>query len=224
VETRAHDPLLPLAFLIDRRRAAALVVIGLSAAATAVVCLFLTLYLQQIRDWSPLATSMAFVPYVLALLTVSRLAGRLVERLGAVPTVTIGLSLTACGLLALARLDPHTGYAAGMLPGLLALPVGTALAFAAAAVLAVADVPAPQIGLAGGVINTAMELGPTAGLALVTALAAAHSGPVPDLPDAVTSQYAWAFGAIGLAAATVAVLITLRLAITPTAGQRRRTA
>lgn len=224
VEARGRAPLLPLAFLTDRRRAAALVIIGLSATATAVVCLFLALYLQQIKGWSPLATSMAFVPYAVALLMVGRLAGRLVERLGATSVALIGVSLAAGGLLSLARLDPHTPYATGLLPGLLALPTGTALAFAAAAVLAVAGVPVSQMGLAGGAINTAMELGPTVGLALVSALAATHTGSAPERLDAVAEQYARAFSATGLAAATVAVLITLSLAATATAEQSRRTA
>jgi len=87
-EARTRDPLLPPSFLADRRRAAALAVIGLSAAATAVVCLFLTLYLQQIRGWTTLRTSFAFVPYALALILVGRVAGRLVERLSYLPGET----------------------------------------------------------------------------------------------------------------------------------------
>jgi MFS family permease len=210
VQARGRDPLLPPAFLTDRRRAAALVIIGLSAAATAAVCLFLALYLQQVRGWSPAATSMAFVPYALALIATGRVAGRLVERLGAASTVVAGLAVTACGLFLLARLDPHAPYVTGLLPGLLALPVGIALTLAAATVLAVADVPAPRMGLAAGTMNTALELGPTVGLALLSALASArtrHAAATSGRPGATTDGYAWAFGASGLAVALVAVLV-----------------
>src|SRR5262249_45517879 len=219
VETRGRDPLLPPLFLADRRRAAALVIIGLSAAATAVVSLFLSLYRQQGRGWSPAGPSMPFVPSALAVIATGRVAGRFVGRLGAPTTVVAGLVLTACGLFLLARLDPHTPYTTGLLPGLLALPVGIALTFAAAAVLAVADVAPPQMGLAAGVMNTAIELGPTAGLALLSAVAAARtrqaastSNLTDSITDSITDGYAWAFGATGLAVALVAVLIIAGLA------------
>jgi MFS family permease len=212
VEARARDPLLPPAFIADRRRLAALTVIGLSAAATAVVCLFLALYMQQNRSWSPLRTSLAFVPYALALILVGRTAGRLVGRFGAAAVVVTGLILAALGLFLLTPLDPHTPYATGLLPGLLALPTGVALTFAGAAVLSVEGVPSPQIGLAGGVMNTAIELGPTAGLALVSAVASArtqHLAATTDLPDAAASGYAWGFGATGLALAAVLIAVLL---------------
>jgi predicted MFS family arabinose efflux permease len=211
-EARSRDPLLPPSFLADRRRAAALAVIGLSAAATAVVCLFLTLYLQQIRGWTTLRTSLAFVPYALALILVGRVAGRLVERFGTPRVVVAGLALAASGLFLLTPLDLSTAYLFGALPGLVALPAGVALTFAAAAVLIVADVPRPQIGLAGGVMNTAIELGPTVGLAIVNAVATARTNRVSSsvgLPRAVTDGYAWGFATTGFALALLAVLVAV---------------
>jgi hypothetical protein len=87
-----------------------------------------------------------------------------------------------------------------------------ALAFAAAAVLVVADAPRPQIGLAGGVMNTAIELGPTVGLAIVNAVATARTNqvsPSVDLLNAVTDGYTWGFATTGLATALLAVLIAV---------------
>jgi MFS family permease len=211
-EARTRSPLLPPSFLADRRRAAALAVIGLSAAATAVVCLFLTLYLQQIRGWTTLRTSLAFVPYALALIVVGRVAGRLVARFGAPRVVVAGLALAAAGLFLLTPLNLNTAYHSGVLPGLLALPAGVALTFAAAAVLIVADVPRPQIGLAAGVMNTAIELGPTVGLAIINAVAIGRThrnSSSGDLPRAVTDGYAWGFAATGFALALLAVLVAM---------------
>ncbi len=50
------------------------------------------------------------------------------------------------------------------------LPAGAAASFSGAAVLAVEGVPQRQAGLAGGVLNTAMELGPTVVLAAALSL------------------------------------------------------
>jgi MFS family permease len=171
-EHRSHDPLLPLAFLRHRRRAVALAAIGLTAAGTATTFILLSLHLQQDRGWSALLTSAAFVPFAVALLVSGRTAGPLIARYGATAVTASGLAVAAAGLalLALTGLAPHTPYAYGLLPGLLLLPAGAAAAFAGAAVLATDGVEPRQTGLAGGVINTAMELGPTVVLAALLSL------------------------------------------------------
>ncbi|MFF8096274.1 MFS transporter [Streptomyces sp. NPDC016675] len=163
-ERRARDPLLPPRFLLDRRRALALAAIALSACGTAMTFVVLSLHLQQARGWSPLQTSAAFVPFAVALIASGRAAGPLISRYGAGAVTTAGLGTGAAGLalLACTGLDAHLWYAYGLLPGLVLLPAGAASAFAGAAVLATEGVPRQQTGLAGGVLNTAMELGPTA--------------------------------------------------------------
>jgi hypothetical protein len=74
--------------------------------------------------------------------------------------VIAGLAIAASGLFLLARLGPHTAYAPGLLPGIVLISAGAALTFAAAAVLAAAGIPPQQAGLAGGVMNTTLELTP----------------------------------------------------------------
>ncbi|MEV0577478.1 MFS transporter [Streptomyces sp. NPDC050392] len=164
--------LLPPRFLLDRRRGLALTAIALSACATAMTSVVLSLHLQQTRDWSPLRTSAAFVPFALALITSGRAAGPLAVRYGAGAVTTAGLGTGAAGLALLAGpgLHAHTPYAYGLLPGLVLLAAGTAAAFGGAAVLATAGVPPHRTGLAGGVLNSAMELGPTVLFALLLAL------------------------------------------------------
>ncbi|MGW6707345.1 MFS transporter [Streptomyces sp. NPDC054956] len=172
VERRARDPLLPLGFLRDRRRALALSAIGLTAAGTATTFVLLSLHLQQELGWSALRTSAAFVPFAVVLLAAGRVAGPLVARYGAPLVSTAGLVTAAAGLALLALTGLTTGipYAYGLLPGLILLPAGAAAAFAGAAVLATDGVEPHQAGLAGGVMNTAMELGPTVVFAAVLSL------------------------------------------------------
>ncbi len=171
-ERRARDPLLPPRFLLDRRRAIALATIALSACGTALTFVVLSLHFQQARDWSPLRTSAAFVPFAVALLASGRAAGPLIGRYGARAVTAAGLCTGAAGLvlLALTGLDAHASYAYGPLPGLVLLPAGVAASFAGAAVLATDGVPRERTGLAGGVLNTAMEFGPTVLFAVVLTL------------------------------------------------------
>ncbi|MFD7492511.1 hypothetical protein ACFV8T_08840 [Streptomyces sp. NPDC059832] len=91
-------------------------------------------------------------------------AARFAQGAGAARAVTTaGLGTGAAGLafLAATGLDARTPYAYGLLPGLVLLPVGAAASFGGAAVLATEGVPQQQTGLAGGVLNSAMGLGPT---------------------------------------------------------------
>ncbi|MFE4615215.1 MFS transporter [Streptomyces sp. NPDC056747] len=163
VERRTADPLLPPDFLRDGRRALGLAAIGLTAAGTATVFVLLSLALQEGRGWSALLTSAAFVPFAVALLGAGRLAAPLIGRYGPGRVTGAGLGTAAAGLglLAATGFDGSVPYTYGLLPGLLLLPAGGALSFAGAAVLATEGVPAHRAGLAGGVLNTAMELGPT---------------------------------------------------------------
>ncbi|MEU4176532.1 MFS transporter [Streptomyces sp. NPDC026589] len=191
-ERRARDPLLPPGFLSDRRRGLALAAVALSSCATAMTFVVLSLHLQQERDWSPLQTSAAFVPFAVALLASGRAAGPLIGRYGARTVTAAGLGTGAAGLVLLAftGFATHTSYAYGLLPGLVLLPAGTAASFAGAAVLATEGVPRRQTGLAGGVLNTAMECGPTVLFAVLLTL---ESDP-------------WTLAATGAALAVAALL------------------
>ncbi|MFI9582231.1 MFS transporter [Streptomyces sp. NPDC052236] len=162
-ENRARDPLLPPRFLLDRRRALGLLAIVLTAAASATTFVLLSLHLQEERGFSAIQTSAAFVPFAVALIGSGRVAGALIGRYGPRAVTAGGLSTGAAGLALLAAtgLDTHIPYAYGLLPGLLLLPAGAAASFAGAAVLATDGVPPERTGLAGGVLNTAMEFGPT---------------------------------------------------------------
>ncbi|MFJ8467699.1 MFS transporter [Streptomyces swartbergensis] len=171
-ERRARDPLLPPGFLLDRRRVLALAAIALSACGTSMTFVVLSLHLQQVRDWSPLETSAAFVPFAVALIASGRAAGPLIGRYGARTVTAAGLGTGAAGLalLALTGTDVHVPYVSGLLPGLVLLPAGAAASFAGAAVLTAEGVPQQQTGLAGGVLNTAMESGPTVLFAILLTL------------------------------------------------------
>ncbi|MBA0053575.1 MFS transporter [Streptomyces sp. AJS327] len=163
VERQAPDPLLPLHFPCERRRLLALSAIALSACATSMTFVLVSLHLQRDSGWSPLATSAAFLPFALTLFAGGRAAGALIVRYGARAVTSAGLGSGAVGLvlLALTGVDARISYAPGLLPGLLLLSAGTAASFAGGAVLATDGVPPRSTGLAGGVLNTAMEVGPT---------------------------------------------------------------
>ncbi|OPG06011.1 MFS transporter [Microbispora sp. GKU 823] len=205
VQARTARPLLPLRLLAHRGRGVALVVVFLTAAASATVTFLLSLYLQQVRGLSPISTSAAFLPFLLVVV-MGPISGRLLRRLGVRRVLVAGLLLAAVAMLLVGRIA-STGT---VLAGLLVFPVASGMAFSAATVAAFDGVSAEDSGAAGGLVNTAMEVGPTAGLAVLVALAAARADAVDaGGAQAVAEGYGFALTAMApvflLAAAMVAV-------------------
>jgi EmrB/QacA subfamily drug resistance transporter len=214
VETRVTRPLLPLAFLSSPRRAVALLAVFLGAAGITTIFFMLSLYFQEVLDYSPLKASAAFVPFGLALVATGLNVGRLVGRFGPRVVTLAGLLICAAGLGLLSLISTTTPYVGPLLAGLIVFPVGVGMVFAGATVSATSDVPAGQAGLAGAVVTTALEMGPAVGLAILVTVAAARTDGLTATgmagASALTSGYgfALAIGAIAflLAAAGFAVL------------------
>ncbi|MGE6781818.1 MFS transporter [Ensifer adhaerens] len=198
IERRVRDPLLPPGFLLEPVRITGLIGMFLAAAGSGVVNFILSLYLQQVLDWSPLMTAVAFLPFAIVLIVVGQLAAPLVGRFGPARITGVGLILAAFGLALLTQLTTDTAYLQGLLPGLMLIAVGISLAFSGSAVLSTTNVPQNRAGLAGGVMNTAMELGPTVGLAILMSVAASQVQTVVG--------YNWAFGTAAVAYVLAALL------------------
>lgn len=140
------------------------------------------------------------------MLVMNRAAGPLVMRFGALKVLIAGLLIGALGLVLFSQLAIETDYSVGLLPGLFILPAGASLVFSASAVLSTANAPLHQAGLAGGVMNTAMERGPTLGLAVLMSIAANRAELI--------NGYAWAFGSAAvfyMLAAVMAYILRKRI-------------
>lgn len=205
VERRVRDPLLPPSFLLDRYRFTGLLGMLLAAATSVLIEFILSLYLQQIRNWSSFTTAVGFLPFAVTLIVANLVAPSLVGRFGARLVTVAGFIMAAVGLGLLTGIDRDTVYASGLLPSQILLAVSISMIFSGGAVLSTANVPEHQGGLAGGVMNTSMELGPTVGLAILMSVASVQA-------DAVRG-YVWAFGTAGavyVVAAVAAIMLIRR--------------
>ncbi|MEZ0077307.1 MFS transporter [Planotetraspora sp. GP83] len=205
-ESRTAQPLLPLSFLASPRKAVALVAVFLGSAGITTIFFMLSLYLQQVRGFSPIEASAAFLPFGVALVATGLSVARLVHRFGARAVTSGGLLVAAAGLALLSRMGVDTPYLGVVLGGLLLFPVGVGCVFAGATVSATIDVPARQAGLAGAVVNTALEAGPTLGLAVLVTLASARTSALSDAGAAPASALTGGFG-FGLVIAAVVFAI-----------------
>jgi MFS family permease len=129
----------------------------------------MSLYLQQLRDLSSLATGVAFLPMMLVGALLTPFSARLAERLGARLLITGGLVLMTAGLTVLAVVPASTPIWA--LAGLMVL-VGLAGPLVSPPVTAVLlnSVPGHQAGTASGVFNTSRQVGGALAVAVFGAL------------------------------------------------------
>lgn len=171
-EGRAASPLVPLATL----RAPALVWANVAAAllwASFLGLIYqLTLYLQQVLGYTPLASGAATLPIAFVSLGISAwVAPRCVNRIGAARTIALGLAIMAAGMVLLAGAPERAGYLTDFLPGFAIVGLGLGLAEMATPLAALAGVRDEEAGLAGGAVETARELGGSLGLALLVSVA-----------------------------------------------------
>ncbi|QEV65204.1 DHA2 family efflux MFS transporter permease subunit [Streptomyces spectabilis] len=171
-QTRAAHPLLPLRVVLDRDRGASFLAMFISGAGMFGVFLFLTYYMQQILDYTPVKTGLAFLPMVAVMVVVSVLTTNVfVPRFGAKPIVPLGMGLSAASMVWLTTLGTSSGYAAHVLPPLLVMGLGLGLVFAPAMSMATAGVAAHDAGVASAMVNTTQQVGGSIGTALLNTLA-----------------------------------------------------
>src|SRR5438105_2019740 len=83
IETRfASAPLMPISIFRSRQLSGANVVVLLLGASAFAMWYFLSLYLQEVRGFSPIKTGLAFLPGTLALAATAQMAGKRLHNLG----------------------------------------------------------------------------------------------------------------------------------------------
>ena len=132
--------------------------------------LVLSLYLQQVLHFSPLAAGLAIAPQGIVGLATGLLGARLAGHLGIHRVLVVtGIAATA-GFLLLTQLPQGGGYDP-LLAAVMLVGFGTAGIAFASMVTASAGIADRDQGLVGGVINTSRQLGAAVGAALLPAVA-----------------------------------------------------
>lgn len=168
-EARAPQPMLPLS-LFSHRMFALTSLVGLlvNVAIYGLIFVF-SLYFQQVNEFSPFATGLAFVPMLGTVLPVNLIAPRVAERIGAPATIAAGAALSAVGCLAMLGLQPGTSYWA-ICPQLIALSSGLGLLVPPLTSTLLGSVEKSRSGIAAGVLNATRQTGSVLGVALFGSL------------------------------------------------------
>ncbi len=135
-----------------------------------------TLYLQQLRGWSPIETALAILPAGVLVATIAPRIATLVARFGVARLIVTGLASMVAAYALFLPIGLHSNYAAAMLPTFLLAGIGFGLTFGPLNIAGTSGVAAHEQGLASGLLNTSFQLGGALVLAVVTAIDAANTG------------------------------------------------
>ncbi|MDQ0939324.1 MFS transporter [Streptomyces sp. V1I1] len=188
VERTGRAPLMDLR-MFTRRPVLAGAFLMLIATGLLIAFFFLgSVYLQHVRDFSPLKTGLLFLPVAVATGIGAHLGSRLVGRIGSRTTAVAGMVIATAGTVPLTQLSADGSVYAGLLPGFVVASFGLGAVFVTATTTALAMVENREAGLASGVVNTFHEVGGSIGVAVVSTVAAAgiECGSVGAFTDAFT--------------------------------------
>ncbi|MFC7260422.1 MFS transporter [Streptomyces lutosisoli] len=180
-ERRTASPLLPSEVLGSATIGAALGIL-VAASASMLGALFVGSYfLQETLGLDPLRTSLRALPGAVVIVLVAPVAAVLLRRFGARRTTLAGTVVLTLGVLALSRLDEaSTVVAIG--GGFLLLGAGFGTVMVTATAVVVRHASAESAGVAGGLQQTAMNVGPTLGVATAATLMTLTTGVATGPP------------------------------------------
>jgi EmrB/QacA subfamily drug resistance transporter len=180
VERRVAHPLLPFRILANRTRATSFAVMMLVPAAMFAMFYFLSLFVQNVMEFSPLRTGVAFLPFSAGIVVAATISSKLVERVDPRWLAGVGTAMAGAALFGFSRIpyDDRVGhlsvdahYATDILPFIVLMSLGMGLTFVPMTLTAVHGVGARDSGIGSGVLNTMQQVGGALGLATLSTVA-----------------------------------------------------
>jgi EmrB/QacA subfamily drug resistance transporter len=189
-EPRRYEPLIDLRFFRSAPFSGA-TVIAVSAFAALGGFLFLnTLYLQEVRGYSPFHAGLYTLPMAAMTIVFAPLSGRVVGARGPrLPLIVAGIAITASGIM-LTHLTATTSTS-WLIITYLVFGLGFGVVNAPITNTAVSGMPRSQAGVAAAVASTSRQVGSSLGVAVMgSAVISAMTGPL-RLGFASASHVGW---------------------------------
>jgi EmrB/QacA subfamily drug resistance transporter len=218
IEMRSQAPLVPFRIFQKRTLTGANAVGLMVGGSLFAMFFFITLYMQQVLDYSPIKAGLSYLPLALAIIISAGVASQLVTRIGFKPVLAIGLVLVTAGLVWFSQISVDGGFTTDILGPSLLAAVGLGFAFVTTTIAAVSGIQDTEQGLASGLINTSQQIGGALGLAVLATIANSRTDSVVQdaggdpsaLPGALVEGFQSAFlGAAVIAA--IGLVLTLVL-------------
>jgi EmrB/QacA subfamily drug resistance transporter len=204
LELRVRVPMVDFHFFRSRSFLGANVVAFIVTFSMFSMFFFMALYMQNILQYSPLEAGLRFLPSTVVLIVMGPVAGRLADRIGPVPLLVTGLSLSGTSLLWESFMTADSGYGF-ILPSFILMGFGMGLTMSPMTTAAMNAVDRTKAGVASGVLSMSRMVGGTFGIAILGAIIAAVGSAkiderLPQLPAGARDRLADSLGAGGLTA------------------------
>ncbi|MGW4082225.1 MFS transporter [Streptomyces sp. NPDC004822] len=170
-ETKVKEPLIPLGLFRSVPLSAGVVLMVLMAISFMGGLFFVTFYLQGVRGLGPVDAGLRLLPLTGMMIVGSPLAGAMITKVGPRIPLAGGMALTALAMYGMSTLDTHTGSGVMSLWFAL-LGLGLAPVMVGATEVIVGNAPLELSGVAGGLQQSAMQVGGSLGTAVLGAVMA----------------------------------------------------
>jgi EmrB/QacA subfamily drug resistance transporter len=222
VESRSQHPLVPLSVFRSRSLNVANLMALITIAIASLLAFILTLYLQSVLGFSPMATGLAFLPAGVGGIAGGQLAIRAIRRVGLSSASAFGPALIALGCGLLTRITPAGGVA-WVIVGYLIAGVGIVCTVVTTTIAATAQLGPELQGLAAGLLNTSQQIGAALGISLASVVSAAIALAFGGNPSvaATTGYQAALYLALVLAVIASVLAVLLMRTRTPVATHTR---
>ncbi|MFI0483233.1 MFS transporter [Actinomadura sp. 9N215] len=176
-ELRVEKPLLPLGLFrsVSLSAATGLIVLGFFGMFGTVF--FITLYLQQVHGMSPVDAGVRMLPMTGVFIFASPLAGALTSRYGPRLPLVLGMAFTAAAMFGLSRIGVDAPYIE-LWPWFVLVGLAFGMVIVAGTEAIVGNAPAHLAGVAGGLQQTAAQLGGVLGTSVLGVLLSTKVGDV----------------------------------------------
>jgi EmrB/QacA subfamily drug resistance transporter len=195
IESRRENAMLDLSlFRVSSFGGVSIVAWALSASMFALF-LYLTLYIQDVLNFSPLEAGIRFLPITFLSFVVAPISANLSNRIPVRVLMGLGLVLVGVGLLLMHGIEPGDEWT-GLLPGFLIAGIGIGMTNPMIAETALAVVPPARAGMASGINSTFRQVGIATGVAglgavfqhqVASKLAEVAPQAPPQAADAISS-------------------------------------
>ena len=150
--------------------------------------LYLTLYIQDVLEFSPLQAGLRFLPLSLLSFVVAPLSARLSNRVPFRALMGTGLFLVGLGLVLMHGIEVGDSWT-GLLPGFLIAGIGVGMTNPGIASVAIGVVNPARAGMASGINSTFRQVGIATGVAALGAIFQSRvsselATSLPQAPDA----------------------------------------
>jgi EmrB/QacA subfamily drug resistance transporter len=166
VENRVERPMVPLRFFRSRTFTGANVDAFSISFLIAGVAFFMTLYQQNVHNFSAVKTGLALLPMVITMMVLSPISGAFINRIGPRRMISVGMIVTGLGTLLFLRSGVDASYL-DIVPAFVVMGIGMSGIWAPMTTAVLNSVESDKSGVASAVNGAIREIGTAFGIALL---------------------------------------------------------